>query len=464
MIMLAAARGSSLALTGKTVHVRQYVLDRIESGEWQVGTALPGARDVAEALGISFVKVQQALETLALDGVIEIRPRIGAFIRPGWRDCVLRDNLSVFNKRQHLPWISGLQEILAREMPGLRLTDVFPHSQVEINNVLNVQRNHDQYLDLSAVLEDVRGHCGPLFEQAFAPCRVDGRIVGVPIVASPRFMCFNPEVLKRHGCRLPAAGWTWDEFMATVRRLRRVMDPCLILDWINQPFYWLNFVLRAGGHLFDATAADPIALDRPETRRSLHLFRELAEVLGRPAHDQETFSNAFARGEAAMAIGTRQFAAALRQRGWDGWSAAPLPVIAGGCDTTSQAGDLACVRNTCTDPEFARRFIALMLSPAVQGYLGDLRYSVPVVKRNAMDSLDLADPRDVLILAELGRMSCEPCMPSADLARLVIDGTTRILDLSDDIDRDAIELARAARLHLAVQRHRSRPLPSSPRT
>lgn len=463
MIMLATPGGSTLALAGKTVHVRQHVLDRIESGEWQAGSALPGARDLAETLGISFVKVQQSLETLALDGVIEIRPRIGAFIRPGWRDCVLRDNLSVFNKRRHLPWVDGLQEILASEMPGLRLTDAFPRSMVEISNVLNVQRNHDHYLDLSGVLEEVLGTCGPVFDQAFAPCRVDGRVVGVPIIASPRFLCFNPEVLKRHGCPLPAAGWTWDDFMATVRRLVRVMEPSLVLDWVGLPYYWLNFVLRAGGHLFDATAEDPIAVDRPETRRGLHLFRELSEVLGRPDHEQESFSDAFARGEAAMAVGTRQFTAAIRLRGWDGWSAAPLPLIPGGRDTTSQAGDLACVRDTCTDPEFAKRFIALMLSPAVQGYLGGLRYGVPVRKQDAMGSLDLADPREVLVLSEMGRMSCEPCMPSADLARLVIDGVTRILDTSDDIDHDAVDLARAARLHLAVQRHRPRSLAGGPR-
>jgi hypothetical protein len=464
MIMLAPSRGPTLALAGKTAHVRQYVLDRIESGEWRVGVALPGARDLAATLGISFVKVQQALETLALDGVIEIRPRIGAFVRRGWRDCVLRDNLSVFNKRRHLPWVDGLQEILASEMPGLRLTDAFPQSMVEITNVLNLQRHHDHYLDLSGVLAAVREQCGPLFEQAFAPCRAGAKVVGVPIIASPRFLCFNPAVLQRHGCALPRAGWTWDEFMATVRRLAQVMEPALVLDWVGLPFYWLNIVRRAGGQLFDATAADPIAVDRPATIRGLHLFRELSDALGRPAHDQETFSDAFARGEAAMAIGTRQFTAALRLRGWDGWAAVPLPLIPGGCDTTSQAGDLACVHNTCTDPEFAKRFIALMLSSAVQSYLGGLRYGVPVRQHDAMASLDLADPREVLVLTEMGRMSCEPCLPSAEVARLVIDGVTRILDVSDDIARDVHELARAARLLLAVQGHRPHSLAPAPRS
>lgn len=442
-----------MALAGKMVHVRQYVLERIERGEWTAGTALPGARDLAETLGISFVKVQQGLETLALDGVLETRARVGTFVRNDWKDRILRDNLSVFNKRQNLPWIDGMEAILAREMPGVRLTDAFPRSTLEIKTLLHVQMNHDHYLDLSGILEQVLADIGPVFSEPFTPCRVGKRVVGVPIIASPRFMCFNPEVLKRHGCALPAAGWTWDDFMATIRRLVPVMDPALVLDWVPLPYYWLNFVMRAGGHLFDTGAADLIALDRPQTRTGLRLFRELGDVLGRPIHDQSTFVDAFASGQAAMSVGTRQFTSQLRARGWDGWQAAPLPLIPGGTDTTSQAADLACVRDTCTDPELARRFITLMLSKPVQDHLAGLRYGIPISKNSALQTLDLGDPRETLLLGELGKMSWEPCMESADLARFVLKGVTRILDLSHDIDADAIELAKAARLHLAAQMH-----------
>ncbi len=442
-----------MALAGKMVHVRQYVLERIERGDWSAGYALPGARDLAETLGISFVKVQQGLETLALDGVLETRARVGTFVRSDWKERILRDNLSVFNKRRDLPWIDGMEAILAREMPGVRLTDAFPRSTLEIKTLLHVQMNHDHYLDLSGILEQALADVGPVFNEPFTPCRLGTRVIGVPIIASPRFICFNPEVLRRHDCPLPAPGWTWNDFMVVVRRLVAVMDPSLVLDWVPQPYYWLNIVLRAGGHLFDASAADPIALDRPQTRHGLRLFRELSEALGRPAHAQSTFADAFAIDQAAMALGTRQFTSQLRMRGWEGWQAAPLPLIPGGVDTTSQAADLACVRDTCTDPELARRFITLMLSRSVQDHLAGLHYGIPIAKNSALQTLDLGDPRETLILSELGKMSWEPCMESADLTRFVLKGTTRILDLSQDIDADTVELARAARLHHAAQMH-----------
>jgi DNA-binding transcriptional regulator YhcF (GntR family) len=451
--MIALAEGGRLALAGKMVHVRQYVLERIERGEWTAGSALPGARDLAETLGISFVKVQQGLETLSLDGVLETRARVGTFVRHDWKDRILRDNLSVFNKRQNLPWIEGMEEILAREMPGVRLTDAFPRSTLEIKTLLHVQMNHDHYLDLSGILEQVLADVGPVFNEPFTPCRIGKRIVGVPIIASPRFICFNPELLRKHGCPLPANGWSWDDFMAIIRHLRPLLDPSLILDWVPLPYYWLNVVMRAGGHIFAADAEDPIIFDSPAARRGLRLFRDLGEVLGRPMHDIGTFVDAFASGQAAMAIGTRQFTSQLRMRGWDGWQAVPLPLIPGGRDTTSQAADLACVRDTCTDPELARRFITLMLSASVQDHLAGLHYGIPIRKNSALQTLDLSDQRETLVLGELGKMSWEPCMESADLTRFVLRGLTRILDLSQDIDADAIELAKAARLHLAAQHH-----------
>ena len=439
---------------GKTVHVRHHVLARIESGEWPAGSALPGARDLAAELGISFVKVQQALETLALDGVIEMRPRVGTFVRAGWRECVLRDNISVLHRRPLLPWVDGLDAILAREMPGLRLTDAFPRSVVEIKALLHVQLNHDHYLDLAPLLAELPpGGAQELFDAPFKPVRIGGRLIGIPIIASPRFICFNPELLRKHGCPLPTAGWKWDDFLALVRRLLTVLPAARVLDWAGLPYYWLNIVRRAGGRLFDEKADDPIALDRSETRNGLRLCRELAETLGRPQHDLATFTEAFAAGEAALAVGTRQFTASLRLRGADAWQCAPLPLIPGGRDTSSMGGDYLCIRDTCTDPSLARRAIELMLSPAVQGHLGSLRYGVPVRRTSAVASLDLTDPREVLILTEHGKMGFEPAQASADLTRLMVHGVTRILDGSDDLDRDITELARAARLHLAVQRH-----------
>lgn len=438
----------------RTAQVRHYVLARIERGEWREGEPLPGARDLAAATGVSFLKVQQALETLVLDGVLATRARIGTFVRPGWAQRALRDHLSVFNRRPLLPWIEGVEAALARELPDLRITDAFPRAVFEIKTLLHAQLHHDHYLDLGEIAAGALADAGPVNEAALAPCRMGARLIGVPVIASPRVTVFNPEVLRRHGCPLPAPGWNWDDFMDLVRRLAAVMDPSLVLDWINQPFAWLNLVRRAGGRLFTSDPADPVAVDHPRTVLGLRLFRELGEVLGRPGLDYGAFTDAFAAGEAALSLAPRQFTALLRRRGCTSWDCAPLPAIPGGSDTSGQAADLVCVRDTCTDPEAAQRFLAAMLSPAVQNHFGALGYGVPLRRASAMHSFDPGDARDRLWFDQLGRMSAEPAQESADLARLVVQGVTRLLDVSRDLERDAAELARAARLHHAIRRHR----------
>ena len=64
----------------RTAQVRSHILDQLEAGRLSAGDRVPAARDLAEHLGISFLKVQQAMETLAQDGILEIRPRVGAFV------------------------------------------------------------------------------------------------------------------------------------------------------------------------------------------------------------------------------------------------------------------------------------------------------------------------------------------------------------------------------------------------
>lgn len=444
-----------MVLAGKTNVVREHVLSRLEDGLWKPGDAMPGAREIAGDLGISFVKVQQALETLALDGVIEVRSRVGAYVRPGWQQRLLRENLSVYNRRQNLPWMTGLQGILARELPGLRITDAFPRSLLEIKTILHVQMHHDEYLDLSDVLTSAVPEQDGLFEEAFAPCRIGGRLCGIPVITSPRLVYYNPDLLSHHGCQLPEPGWDWQGFLATIRRLVAVMRPGLVLNWVSQPHYWLNVVMRAGGRLFEAGAADPIAVDHPRTRAGLRLFRELSDVLGRPDHEQQGFAEDFAAGKAAFAIGPRQLGSTLRLAGASGFAVAAFPSIPGGADVTSMAGDVACVRTACTDPGLARAFVRVMLSAAVQDHYGRLGYGIPSRKLSAFSSMNLGDRTDTLLLTEMGKMRGEPCMPSADLTRLVVDGVDRILATGMDIDQATAELAAAARLLLAVQAFRA---------
>ena len=122
--------GDKCGVPDKTAEIRACILDMLEDGKISGGERLPAARELASMTGVSFLKVQQAVETLAREGVLEIMPRLGAFVQEDWRERILPENLSIFNKQTRLPWLPGLLRILRKKMPQLRFTHEFPHGML----------------------------------------------------------------------------------------------------------------------------------------------------------------------------------------------------------------------------------------------------------------------------------------------------------------------------------------------
>lgn len=433
----------------KTSLVRDHILGRLERGELAAGDRLPGARDLALELGISFLKVQQALETLTQDGVLGVKPRVGTFVQSAWRDRVLRDNLSIFNTRERLPWIDGLSELIADDLPGLRFTHVFRQGVLELKTTQHLQRHHDRYLDLGPAFAAAYGDGGDFFAQPFAPFRVGSKLIGVPFIFSPRVLFYRPSMLEAAGCDIPQAGWSWTDFIELVRRLVADRPGTTVCNWTHMTYFWLNLVRRAGGGLIDPEGDDPVTLDHERTRVGLRCAAELRDLLtanGSLAGSGDAFIN----GEGALQISDRENIPRLRAAGIGDWATAPLPQIPGGADVTSQATDLLCVRADCRDPGLAERYVRVMLSERVQHYIADQRYGIPIRRSSAFRSLDPSDPTDALFAAEIPKLRSEPTCAQPELYRFLSRGCERILAMKLDIDTATAELAAAARTMHAV--------------
>ena len=104
---------------------REFVLDGIESGQFAAGEKLPGARELATEVGVSFLVFQHAVSSLEQDGVIECVPRRGAYVRQGWQDRLIRNHVLVLWERSDLAWLSGFRRALDEELPELRLARRF---------------------------------------------------------------------------------------------------------------------------------------------------------------------------------------------------------------------------------------------------------------------------------------------------------------------------------------------------
>lgn len=60
--------------------VKQYVLEKIESGEWTSANRLPGEPELARQLGISRMTINRALRELAGDQIVDRIPGVGTFV------------------------------------------------------------------------------------------------------------------------------------------------------------------------------------------------------------------------------------------------------------------------------------------------------------------------------------------------------------------------------------------------
>jgi len=429
----------------KITQVRNYILDALETGRLQGGDKLPGARDIAAEVGISLLTVQSALSSLVRDGILDSVFRRGTFVNINWQERVLPTNLVVF--QPNLSWIPGLSEVLRRLDSSLRLCKQFKQGVFELRTTINVQEDRNDYMDLSDLLAEVYPNQELFFSAPFRNFRTaDGKLIGIPFIFSPRVIFFNPKLLLQAGCTLPANGWTWDDFIECIVKLRRILPGDHIFNWNNAPFAWMNFVFRAGGKLLDPESDEPVCIDSPGTRMGLKLYTELKSLLETPTSDNDLYTSDFIAGKNAMMLAPREELCPIKRAGFEDWDTVALPMIPGGAELTAQATDLLCIRKFGADFESAREFLRLMLSEEVQDFIGAQCYGIPIRKSSAMKSINIEDRRDALFMAEIGKMSAEYNLDSPELTRMIQAGVCRIWSDGADVDAVTAELAGAVRV------------------
>jgi ABC-type glycerol-3-phosphate transport system substrate-binding protein/DNA-binding transcriptional regulator YhcF (GntR family) len=436
----------------KVTITRNYIIDLLEKGELKEGDKLLGARAISSILGISFVKIQSAIETLVNDGILETKPRKGTFVQKSWEARILQTNISLFVKEERLPWVSKARTLLDEELPLLQICSAFPNSVFEIMTTITVLRDQNEYLDLSDIFQEVYPDQSDFFSKPFEPFYSDGKLIGIPFIYSPRVMFFNPEILHDSGCKLPKAGWEWDDFITSIRKLRKRLPAEQIFVWNALPHIWMNFVIRAGGALINPEEEDPVKIDKSETIHGLELHTQLKKELGVGLNeDYDNYSKAFFKGEKAFLMGTRE-SMAFASKDFDSWQTVPLPMIEGGKDLTMQATDLLCVRKSCTNIQIAKDFIKVMLSEKVQDIVGAVNYGIPIRKSSALNSIDFDDPRDTLFLSEASKMTGEYNMDSPEIYGLIQERISQIWSSGIDVKSVTSELADAVRVFLKIKK------------
>ncbi len=434
-----------------------YILDKIESGEYKVDEAIPAARKLTQEVGASFAIVQHAVNVLSNAGILRSISRQGTVVRDEWPNALMTNHLVLFNRESKLRWIPGFRQLLAEKMPELRFCREFKRGMFELRTTLDVQQHRNEYLDLAPYFNELFPNFSQFFDFPFRYFKnPDGSMYAIPFIFSPRVIFYNRQVLQQNNCPEPAPDWQWSDFTSSLKQLKRTIPPGLILNYNSAPFFWINFVFRSGGSLLEQDPVNPVRIDSPETIAGIRAVRELAGILEK---QEPCFSylDSFVSGKTAFLLSEREILCYLKHRNFDDWGVVPLPRMPGGKNLMAQATDLLCVRKECVDPDMIRAFLGFMLSEEVQDYIATEKYGIPIRKSSAQKSMDLTDRRDLLFLSEMNSMSAEYNLDSPELMSLIQNGICQIIrDQKKPLEASLKRLADAVRIFLEIKNAKQR--------
>jgi ABC-type glycerol-3-phosphate transport system substrate-binding protein/DNA-binding transcriptional regulator YhcF (GntR family) len=421
-----------------TENIREYILELLENGKLRKGGQIPPARKIALKKGVSFIKVQHAIDSLCFDGILETVPRRGTFVKESWDSQRLRN--SIFIQGLEMKKLIGLDKIIKEEISELRINKNNVMGDFEINVTLNMQTKHNEYMDLSEIFDELYPDKSIFYMKPFDHFIKGKKLYAIPLLCSPRVISFNIDMLKNAGCDVPDKNWTWDDFLALVKKLKTKYNPENI--YTHYPFMGLNmlmaFIFRAGGGFLDERGN--VIISSEKSRRGLLLYKSLLKELDYKSYDNR---KDFMDGALVFSFSPRQeFMPRVNELKFQ-WGNVPLPRIPGGTPLTVQTTEGLCVHKSCSDLKLVKRVVKVMLSEKFQNCLAKGKYGIPIRKDVAERSIaDCIDPRDKLFFDEIPNMSVGYSIESPEIHRWLHKGLNSLL-LKDDaeFDRDLDALA-----------------------
>ncbi len=432
-------------MSDKLQGAREYILRKIEDGSLPGGTKLPAAREYAGKCGVSLAIMQMAFTSLTSDGILHSVPRQGTYVREDWRNRILPGSFQTFRP----VWKEVLGDLIARDLPNVRVCDKFKKGMYEIVTTWTAQFRQEEYLDLAGFLEEVYPDRSDFFMSQFhSACSREGRLYGIPLIFSPWVIACNVDMIRAAGAEVPQPGWLWEDFLTLVRRLRKIYSADQTLSLLPLSSLWVNLLFRSGGAIIvRENGKYEVRLDDPRTLNGFRRIFELQQLLGGERHitNFAEATQAFLNGETALFSGTREdmnFHSAMN------WTCVPLPLVPGGSDRQRQASDLFCVRKQVNNFDEVKAMLRLLLSSEVQEKLGKIRYGIPIRRSAAIHSIDEEDPRDSIFFSEMARIAPDCTLAWPELYRMVFRCMDRIWEDHLTPEEVVPELASAMRVFI----------------
>lgn len=430
----------------KITLIREYILDKIESGEYQPGGRIPAARELCQETGASFVMVMNAVSSLERDGVLYCEPRQGTYVRPNYRERVVGNHLVLFS--QALPWLGEFRPKLQQKLPAIRLCKTFENGMFELRNTSYLQMHRNEYLDLSEIWRKVAADKDLFFSRPFKGFYDSaGGLFGIPFIFSPRAVYYKKSALQKAGLAEPQSNWSIDDFFRYLEVIAAKCPGEPLINYADGIFFWLSFVFRSGGRFFDSD--NKLCFNTPEVLRALSAVRRIRQIANAVPFDPARRRNL--NENIVFNIDARQIKCYFKHCNFDDFGVVSMPHFTGGSAVMAQATDLLCVRKECADPALAAEWIAFMLSEEIQDFIGSEEYGIPIRKSSAMKSINGEDPRDTIFLNEMNYMSTAFDFDTVAVGQTVQQGIGQIIRSDKDMATQLQRLYTAIETFLDIE-------------
>jgi len=437
-------------IDSKLAQVRDAILWSVDSGEYPKEKKIPSSRSLSSTLGVSFAIVQQAVNSLENDGILECLPRKGSLVRKEYPEMLLRNQFSVFNS--NLFWMDDFRKLFLAALPECSMYRRFNRGIFELRTSMSLQANYKEFLDLNDIAEEIGLYNSDLFMQKpFESFRhSDGAIYGLPFTFSPKIIFCNKNILENAGCKIPAPGWSYDEFIECVKTLRRSFPPEAIINYDDTAHIWNSWIFHFGGSFFSDKGN--VEIDSPKTLKSVTLLRELKDEIGITG-PVRLKNKDFCENKLAFLVSERTPFHKFSDLQKSDYCILPFPKIEGIEARVVQATDVICIRKECANRALQKSFIKFMFSEKAQDYISSTKYEIPVRKDSAMKSIDLEDNDDMVCLNESNHMTAKYLVDSPGLMNLVNEGFKQLIFSDKPVEPELRELAAAVRLYRKIQKN-----------
>ena len=428
----------------KSFKVYNHLLDQLESGRWDDGSKFPGARKLALEAECGFPLMQTVIEILCQQGILVTKARSGTYVTKNWRQRVLSSNIFVVQP--------DLKEIISRKnsLPeGLRYSKEFNSGMFEFRVSHYLLSHHEEYYDLAEMFEELFPDKSDLFQEAIAPFYVGNKLCGIPFIFSPRIILCNRKMFKQASCKLPGKNWSWNEFIETIKQLKKTLPTRNIMTLTDSINHWSTFLFRFGGQIYVPGDEDPVKIDSPKSIKALQNYAQLLkETKSDNPVDATDFNNL-----ALICFPRQKLCSYPEDELNQNFHALKLPVPGNGLDTNNQAVDLLCVRKECADINLMKDFLKFMLSKKIQNFIGTTAYGLPI-RKSSTEKLKSSDsPLLKLFCSEIENISTEYHIFSPELYRMISDGVRFSLSQNNDkkIADSLKELGQSLRYFLKIK-------------